>query len=832
MSGGVLLSAGSYFTDGGQSLFTQNQEQFQQYSTLTIEAPFFSQNLQFGDTSFVRIPKKDDVVRSLYLKTTLGQLYNNPSNGWVFPKYSDDSFFTASSQIFDIDPVTRASVLVAELTPTFPYYNTQLLMSWIYYYNTSYTISYDPDTNKFVFTGFQTVGFTHENVENLGQFFGFDIRFILNSKSWVPAPQLNLLQCGWIQGFQPVSNTFKYVDNVAQKIIKKASLTVGGQTIQTFNSHQLITESDLQVPQENQAALTVLVGKNDSNVSIAPRTYWTSLPFDTFPLSALSAQDVQIEVDFETFQNISNKPINTGVLNASNYTLYSNIGFTLGGYTLYKNEIVLAESPNTIQILGGPTQTVPSDFLDLITLFHNTIYFLVYRGDSIHLASYDTQLMTYTEDPTNITGNIQALLGQYILFGSTLYLYIVCNNGIIRYDTTNGAYTFPTYTFSDYQTATGVQLTPQSSLVNGNVLYIYGTDTDPDTGFPRGNIVILQLNGPLDSSAYSTPYILHSTNTPNAGNSLKNIVTDGLNIYLCSSLFDHNVFTKFSNGVFTQFRLDTLNTYYSIPAQLFDGTFVYYLNVTADTIYMVIYDTTKDFQNTGAWSWVTIDGDTGSYTNSLGQTGTCFACTRKKSGSSYIITTVTLSLGIYMYISYTDNTTRIVQIDPYQVMPSIKSSLIIDYAHYEVPVTQSTQLINQYQENTFTIPPNTSNSTFILQLKGPVRELWFQGDDIARMVLFLNGEVLFDEEYQSLFVLRPFDTHTVRTPDYPIAVYSFADDPTTLRPTGTMNLARIGDVRLTVYLNSPRETSTVVTVTARTDNVLRCYEGIGGIVFQ
>jgi hypothetical protein len=104
-----------------------------------------------------------------------------------------------------------------------------------------------------------------------------------------------------------------FVDSVGTFVIKSADLYMGGQLIQSLPGEMIEIWNDLNVPLENQPALTLLVGKNDSSAVSAPntRTYYTNLPFYFYghpelsiPLAALTRHDVELRVSFRAFDEL------------------------------------------------------------------------------------------------------------------------------------------------------------------------------------------------------------------------------------------------------------------------------------------------------------------------------------------------------------------------------------------------------------------------------------------------------------------------------------------------------------------------------------------------
>lgn len=88
-----------------------------------------------------------------------------------------------------------------------------------------------------------------------------------------------------------------YYDSPGTRIIIEARLTVGGQVISTLTGPYIDLQNDVNVPLENRAALTGLVGRSDTTVS--QKYYLTKLDFGlaNLPLCCLSRHDVIIELD-------------------------------------------------------------------------------------------------------------------------------------------------------------------------------------------------------------------------------------------------------------------------------------------------------------------------------------------------------------------------------------------------------------------------------------------------------------------------------------------------------------------------------------------------------
>jgi hypothetical protein len=320
MSGAqIQIEAGGTFTrDPEYTLFSRTYETHETYLAESIEIPFDRSRPEFGGTVSARLPPKGDIVRRITVRSTLPELYTPLGPGYVYPLYTDqvDGNVFVSTDTLAIAPGDFVG-----------YFNTQYLNFWATNF-TGYTmnVAYDSTVNKFVFSSSAYSNIFFKN-DSSGVFWGFDPRtfdfvtpagykgYRLTSNTLV-AP-LTLVQTGWIRGFTPPPTTgFSYKDSVACRLIKSATLSIGGQTIDRLTSERLIIEDDLSVPYENQAALTILEGKNDPAGVYAPREYYTRLTFnmDTLPVTQMYRNDVRVDLEYEKFANLPTAPITTNSL--------------------------------------------------------------------------------------------------------------------------------------------------------------------------------------------------------------------------------------------------------------------------------------------------------------------------------------------------------------------------------------------------------------------------------------------------------------------------------------------------------------------------------------
>jgi hypothetical protein len=327
MSGALihLDTRGTFVKNPEYTLFSAKPLSTEEYLAESFEIPFDASRVNFGDSVSALIPFKGDVVRRLTLSSVLPQLYTPLGPGYVYPSYSDQ---------VDGGIYVQTNTLAIQPGDFTGYFNTQFLNQWatnfVGYSNIS--VAYDSNQTKFVFTSPVYANIFFKN-ENSASFWGFDIRApdFFNASGY-PAYKftngtltspLTVIQVGWIRGFTPPPATgFSYKESVACRLIKNASLTIGGQTIDRLTSERLIIEDDLGVPYENQAGLTILEGKNDTSTIVAPRKYYTRLNFDmdAINMKALKNQDVRVNIEFEKFENLPSNLITTnGFLDGASY---------------------------------------------------------------------------------------------------------------------------------------------------------------------------------------------------------------------------------------------------------------------------------------------------------------------------------------------------------------------------------------------------------------------------------------------------------------------------------------------------------------------------------
>jgi hypothetical protein len=301
----------------------------------TYEVPFNQNAVYYGDYAICNIPAKGEFIKRFTVRSTLPELYTPLGPGYVYPLYTDQ----VNGAVYIPD-----GTIAIQPGDFIGYFNTQFQGAWatnfVGYSNIN--VSYNSTIFKFVFTS-TMYEYIYFQDDMSGVFWGFDPRsfdFITSGgykayrfTNGVLTPPFTLFQAGWIRGFTPPPGVgFSYVDSVACKLVKSATLLIGGQTIDRLTSERLIIEDDLGVTYENQAGLAIMEGKGNTSQVYAPREYYTRLTFNTDKLNiqSLYNHDVQVEIEYEKFENLPQTLITTKSLTDGGSYMNTNIKTVLG----------------------------------------------------------------------------------------------------------------------------------------------------------------------------------------------------------------------------------------------------------------------------------------------------------------------------------------------------------------------------------------------------------------------------------------------------------------------------------------------------------------------
>jgi hypothetical protein len=185
--------------------------------------------------------------------------------------------------------------------------------------------------------------------------------------------------------------------------------------------------------------------------------------------------------------------------------------------------------------------------------------------------------------------------------------------------------------------------------------------------------------------------------------------------------------------------------------------------------------------------------------------------------------------------------------------PTLGATIIVDYVYLSDPEIKWFQqsrldyMITQCQYQSISLLPNFQNAVFNLDLKNPVRELFFvvqptnqvpydySNNAVLSFGLSFNGQEVFTTDTtDTLYAanIEPFN-HYPNFPQREFYMYSFTGNPKSPKPHGQINFSRIKQILLTLncggqaYLPSKE-----LRVLAVNYNVLRIADGLGGLMFN
>jgi hypothetical protein len=396
-------------------------------------------------------------------------------------------------------------------------------------------------------------------------FWGFDSREGL-TYSLPASPPWTLTQSGWISGFLPPS-TSTYDDSVAHKLCKAIRILVGKQTIKEYSGEYIELQNDLLVPYENKAILKLMNGTLDQTQATVAREYYVNLPLGTkeVPLCALTHQHMSVEVDFESYQNVSQN-LNAGTgefLDVKSYTTYDASTDLLNGQPINVQTTFSYQQYIFIVTYGGQfiifdtTKNVddPASYIVLSAFSGSSLFsqFCVLSGN-LYIGLTDGKLarMIITE---LIQGNISSFaVNNYAptigyLTGTIVadfrYVYYSVSNTVTsnvfmtQYDTT-GVFTNPgSYKMVDFTQAFNSSVTGVSqTLSTGTELIMIPQGTS-------GSLYTYQLNANVQTQWYTLDYSSYGFQIT------EGVVTGDNTVYF---IIDKFSILKYYNSTFSVFN--------------------------------------------------------------------------------------------------------------------------------------------------------------------------------------------------------------------------------------------------------------------------------------
>lgn len=169
-----------------------------------------------------------------------------------------------------------------------------------------------------------------------------------------------------------------------------------------------------------------------------------------------------------------------------------------------------------------------------------------------------------------------------------------------------------------------------------------------------------------------------------------------------------------------------------------------------------------------------------------------------------------------------------------------KHRYLIEQVQYSGEEGLASGIINKKQKLNFNLPikelfwtiqlTSTSRNNDLFNYSNTVAEGIVQGNLMNKCTILYNGLERFDERNADYFrIVQPYQYHT-RVPNKYFYIYSFSINPEEFQPSGCSNFSKIDvvDLDLTMVSGNP---ATNLKVYALNYNILRIFNGMGGVVF-
>jgi hypothetical protein len=184
--------------------------------------------------------------------------------------------------------------------------------------------------------------------------------------------------------------------------------------------------------------------------------------------------------------------------------------------------------------------------------------------------------------------------------------------------------------------------------------------------------------------------------------------------------------------------------------------------------------------------------------------------------------------------------------------PSLGATIIVDYVYLSDPEIRWFQqarldyVITQCQYQTIGLLPGFQNAVFNLDLKNPVRELFFvvqptnqlpynyANNAVLSFGLSFNGQEVFTTDTaDTLYTgdIEPFN-HYPNFPQRDFYMYAFTGNPKSPKPQGQINFSRIKQVLLTLNCGGQYLPAKELRILGVNYNILRIADGLGGLAFN
>lgn len=822
-----------------QTYFLALYKKREPYVLESYEVPFDTSNVFFGSTVTCTIPTKGDLVQKMTLKCTLPALfYRKP--GWCYPVSS--TTFQPFIYLFD----SSGNVLeILQVRSNQPFYSSAVL-TWVpvsvyltaVTYNgvdrLTYTLAASVARIGFVATETSFFGFD----DKLGTKFGTSGIVTYAASTTLQAP-FTLEQSGWVPGFTPPVG-LSYIDSVGTYVIRTAEFLVGGQTVDVVTGEYIDIRQDLEVQYENQAALLLLNGKGDTSAIQIPRTYYVTLPFTpemALPIRSLYKQDVKVRVTFEQFSRLTATDVplsGYGFLNSASSTVSTVTPSLYSNTAVFDGTYIYVFSYNMFGLVNPRVPFVAPTFVQMGDVSPNSQFEASFVINGEVFAVSTDQYIVSVPVITNQTVS-SFLTSSYAVFPSGIPRRAACTDGryIYAYAGSNdstAAYN-TVYRFDTQSLATDTIDLKVTGVVAVNInlqvtptfdgRYVYFADKYQNT------LIIRYDTNAAFTTAGSWTVFNYNSVLSLAQQNLSASIFDGRYVYWLSDVTTSRWIRYDTRGTFATagaWSVFDISTVYSsavtaaFKTPVFDGQ---YITVSGNGIFLR-YNTTLSFTTASSYEWF-------DYTSGATSAGPRSAVVIP--GSSAFNVNVFDGRFIYSFplsTSYVLRQDTSVAITP----SSLQASMIIDYAR----LPDQSEIKPQEFIVTQTSLVQSPNARFALEIAGPTKELFMVNQTLTSsgpyvynaltpIELKFNDEKVFDWTARQIEPYRYHSTMPQRT----MSLVSFSRDPeSNTRIAGSVNFARMRDIQVSVSASA----NTVTRVYARTYNVFRVENGLGGLRFM
>jgi len=634
-----------------------------------------------------------------------------------------------------------------------------------------------------------------------------------------------------------------YTDGIGNAIIQYADLVIGGQVIERINGEYMQIYDQTFISDSQQVALTYMSGTTSNLYGLGPatayspgvqqpaygfypRTFIVALPFYfirnealSIPLCALTRSEVEVRIQFQPLENLV-----AGGYVQSNVVAVSSVNWTFPP--------AYPSGPLSNTIIGPSTY---GDIVSNVVWLPSSLVFACVAPNSfsnVYYYDYNSTHFDYfsTSTPVKFAGPLTA-----IAQNSSGVTLIVSTGTIAN-----------TYTGSPTCYRAGLSLFGPTSTFNpvvdpnpgsGDIINYVGVASDGT------NFVAI---GYFGSGSYTCVDFKFPSFVPTLQSFINATLVSvswspGLNAYVIGD----------STGKMYTYTIGS-SSLIKIPGVVgpytaWSSTYGQIYNVSQVASSNDVISNVSAYSINGGISWINnglgYTSNSISYSPSLNQ----FFTIRSSATSN------TYSIGVPQYVGVVQYPTE-VGTNQFQASMPVEYVFLADEEVQYIQGAKIDYVITQLQQAATVIPAgSTTLNGYKLYFVNPVKELFFiiqdsnvlatndywnyqntsiGGDQLVNLQLQFNGEDIISPTVADALYLGTvqfYNNHT-RVPDTYFYNYSFSIDPENYLPTGQVNMSRI--MNQNIWLNlTPNPNSRNVRIYAKSYNILRIQNGLGGVLF-